>query len=390
MVIRNKRFTPDNITELSKCEIFVFGSNIHGQHHGGAARLAYEKFGAEWGKGVGLYGKTYAIPTMFQSVDEIRPYVDDFLVFARQHPNLRFLLTRIGCGIAGFKDSEIAPLFLKILDIPNITIPKEWLPILLKLGEKTGFDPNKRNEAPKVIDEEVLIVLCDKYSYEIGAGINVKLPKIKIRYVIETNKFGCAYFGDFFFHNNELYVWHKDDSFESRHSQQIVEEVFGDECKNRGYAVKHIFAGVRTPFKDADGESIYTGDVIWLSNKNQNFDDRVSPVDFLSVGAFINENASVYTFILDNHHYPLWEALNNEHLLKRVGTVFYYLNDEGDRWRLNSYVSSFNNGWYTSNEEKMFTVLMSRYTPNFQLEAYKYMILDFLNKRFDWKKLTPM
>lgn len=107
------------------CEIFVFGSNLEGLHMGGAARIAYEKFGAIWGQGVGLQGKSYAIPTMHGPVSSIKPYVDEFLEFARLHPLNRFLLTRIGCGIAGFKDTEIAPLFVDALNIPNISLPKD-------------------------------------------------------------------------------------------------------------------------------------------------------------------------------------------------------------------------------------------------------------------------
>lgn len=126
----NKRITPDFITELSMCEIFVFGSNLEGKHMGGAARIAYEKFGAIWGQGVGLQGKSYAIPTMHGPVSSIKPYVDEFLEFARLHPLNRFLITRIGCGIAGFKDTEIAPLFVDALNIPNVSLPKEWIPII--------------------------------------------------------------------------------------------------------------------------------------------------------------------------------------------------------------------------------------------------------------------
>ena len=93
MDITDKRFTPDHITELSKCEIFVFGSNLAGQHAGGAARFAYEHFGAEWGNGVGIQGRCYAIPTMHGPVSAIKPYVDDFIHYAREHPQNRFLVT---------------------------------------------------------------------------------------------------------------------------------------------------------------------------------------------------------------------------------------------------------------------------------------------------------
>ena len=123
-------FTPDFITELNDGEIFVFGSNLAGQHGGGAARLAYNQFGAEWGVGVGLIGQTYAIPTMHGGVDAIAPYVDEFIEFARQNGNMKFYVTRIGCGIAGFRDEDIAPLFRNALTVSNIVLPKSFYNIL--------------------------------------------------------------------------------------------------------------------------------------------------------------------------------------------------------------------------------------------------------------------
>lgn len=128
----DERIAPDFITELSDNEIFVFGSNLQGMHGGGAARIAYEKFGAIWGQGVGLQGKTYAIPTMHGPISTIKPYVDEFIEFAKLHPSYRFLLTRIGCGIAGFKDEELAPLFVAALNLPNIYFPKEWISIIVE------------------------------------------------------------------------------------------------------------------------------------------------------------------------------------------------------------------------------------------------------------------
>ena len=119
-----KQFTPEKITELKENEIFVFGSNLEGYHSGGAAKVAMEKFGALWGQGVGLQGKSYAIPTMQGGTETIKPYVDEFINFASNHKELTFFVTRIGCGIAGFKDEEIAPLFKKALDIENIILPK--------------------------------------------------------------------------------------------------------------------------------------------------------------------------------------------------------------------------------------------------------------------------
>ena len=121
------QFTPDFITELKENEIFVFGSNLQGMHGGGAARLAYEKFGAIWGQGVGLQGQSYGIPTMHGGVDAIKPYVDEFIEFAKSHPELTFLVTRIGCGIAGFRDEEIAPLFKECIEIDNVILPKTFI-----------------------------------------------------------------------------------------------------------------------------------------------------------------------------------------------------------------------------------------------------------------------
>lgn len=126
------QFTPDFITELKESEIFVFGSNLEGMHGGGAARIAYEEFGAIWGQGVGLQGQSYGIPTMHGGVDVIKPYVDEFVNFAKSHPELKFLVTRIGCGIAGFTDEEIAPLFKDAIEIENIYLPKSFYYIIVK------------------------------------------------------------------------------------------------------------------------------------------------------------------------------------------------------------------------------------------------------------------
>ena len=123
---QKKRTTPERITELQPNEIFVFGSNLSGMHGGGAALLAHRKFGAIWGQGVGLQGQSYGIPTMQGGVETIRPYVDEFIEFAKQHPELIFLVTRIGCGIAGFTNEEISPLFEKAHDIENIVLPEGW------------------------------------------------------------------------------------------------------------------------------------------------------------------------------------------------------------------------------------------------------------------------
>ena len=124
------RFTPAFISELKDDEVFVFGSNLAGAHGGGAARIAYEKFGAEWGVGVGLTGQSYAIPTMQGGVETIKPYVEQFIGFAREHKELFFYVTRIGCGIAGFLDDDIAPLFADAVDVENICLPASFVRVL--------------------------------------------------------------------------------------------------------------------------------------------------------------------------------------------------------------------------------------------------------------------
>lgn len=120
----SQRITPERITTLKPDEIFVFGSNLAGMHGGGAARIARLHFGAVMGVGVGLQGQSYAIPTMQGGVDTIQPYVDEFIQYAINHPELYFLVTRIGCGIAGFSEDEIAPLFRQAVPIDNISLPQ--------------------------------------------------------------------------------------------------------------------------------------------------------------------------------------------------------------------------------------------------------------------------
>ena len=124
------QFTPEMIKSLEPNEVFVFGSNLGGFHAGGAARAALNHFGAVWGQGVGLQGQSYAIPTMHGGVDAIRPYVDEFIQFAQSRPDLYFYVTRIGCGIAGFSDEQMAPLFAGALPLDNVALPKSFYDIL--------------------------------------------------------------------------------------------------------------------------------------------------------------------------------------------------------------------------------------------------------------------
>lgn len=111
------------ITDLADDEVFVFGSNASGVHGGGAARIAYEKFGAEWGQGHGHHGQSYAIDTM-SGLGVLHEEVARFLDYARRHPELRFLVTPIGTGIAGYRSDEIAPLFAGAPG--NVVLPAEF------------------------------------------------------------------------------------------------------------------------------------------------------------------------------------------------------------------------------------------------------------------------
>ena len=125
------KFTPEHITHLDQDDVFVFGSNLAGMHGGGAAMQALRHFGAEWGNGVGPQGQSYAIPTMQGGVETIKPYVDDFIEYARECDQNTFYVTRIGCGIAGFTDEEIAPLFDEALDLYNVRLPESFVKIIL-------------------------------------------------------------------------------------------------------------------------------------------------------------------------------------------------------------------------------------------------------------------
>lgn len=126
------RVSAKNIDKLEDDEVFVFGSNTEGMHAGGAARMAMN-WGAVYGKAFGLQGKTFAIPTVDytrsgkMSVDEIKKYVDEFLDFTIKNKDKKFLVTEIGCGIAGFKVSEIAPLFRKALEYSNVYLPERFI-----------------------------------------------------------------------------------------------------------------------------------------------------------------------------------------------------------------------------------------------------------------------
>ena len=123
------RVTPDNVRNLEENEIFVFGSNASGFHGGGAAAFAMRNFGAIWGQGEGLQGQSYAIPTM-EGIPDLAEAVKRFAKYAEEHAELRFLVTRIGCGIAGYTAEQIAPLFKKCIHLENVALPSDFWDVL--------------------------------------------------------------------------------------------------------------------------------------------------------------------------------------------------------------------------------------------------------------------
>lgn len=126
------RITPNNIQELKPNEVFVFGSNKDGLHYGGAAKLAYDKFGAVMRQSFGLQGQSFGINTMGGQLDMIID-ITKFKLFTLENKHLTFLVTEIGCGIAGFEPKDIAHLFADCLEEDNIYLPQRFIDYLKQI-----------------------------------------------------------------------------------------------------------------------------------------------------------------------------------------------------------------------------------------------------------------
>ncbi len=129
LIINGHRVASDRIANLDDNEIFVFGSNIQGMHGGGAAWYANRNFGAEWGVGEGLTGRTYALPTM-EGEASMQKAIENFTECARRHPELTFLVTAVGCGIAGYTPQEVAPYFSEASKLENVWLPQVFWDII--------------------------------------------------------------------------------------------------------------------------------------------------------------------------------------------------------------------------------------------------------------------
>jgi hypothetical protein len=131
MQTAEERVTPENIKLLKPNEVFVFGSNLSGRHGKGAAKTALG-WGAKWGQAAGIQGRTYGIPTKDAAIrrtltiEEIKPYVNDFIEWAKYHNANTFFVTEIGCGLAGYSPKDIAPLFADCKNVPNIYLPARF------------------------------------------------------------------------------------------------------------------------------------------------------------------------------------------------------------------------------------------------------------------------
>ena len=151
-------YTPDYIDTLLPKQIFVFGSNALGYHTGGASGTARKKFGAVWGQAEGLQGQSYAIPVDYgknvRNDVEVKAAVDRFIAFAKGHSDLFFFVTRVGCGIAGYHDEEMAEFFKAAINLNNVSLPKSFVDAINKKG--TVYDLERFVKAQEVLYAQAL------------------------------------------------------------------------------------------------------------------------------------------------------------------------------------------------------------------------------------------
>ncbi len=152
-------YTPEFVESLKDGQVFVFGSNLIGNHSGGASLVAMQRFGAVWGQAEGPQGQCYAIPVDIrgEAVENVSAYmkrhIDKFLAYAKAHPELFFLVIRVGCGNAGFDDEFVAPFFKEAIKMENVSLPKSFVEIL-KRCETDKKDNSKQRVFNLIILDE--------------------------------------------------------------------------------------------------------------------------------------------------------------------------------------------------------------------------------------------
>ncbi len=178
-ISKHKGFTPDYIDVLLPNQIFVFGSNALGYHTGGASGTARKKFGAVWGQPEGLQGQSYAIPVDYgKSVRkdaEVKNAINRFISFAEKHTELFFFVTRIGCGMGGYRDEEMAQFFREALNLKNVCLPKSFVDTLS--NGKIDFDLERFVEAQNLVYDMALREI--KEGQKRGHWIWFIFPQIK-------------------------------------------------------------------------------------------------------------------------------------------------------------------------------------------------------------------
>lgn len=174
-------YTPDCVESLEEGQVFVFGSNLVGCHSGGASAMAMQRFGAVWGQAEGQQGKCYAIPVDIrgEAVGSVSNYmkrhIDKFLTYAKEHTEQVFLVTRIGCGAAGFEENFMAPFFKEALDMENVILPKSFITVLGKETEDTESNGTQRVFNLIILDESGSMSTIEKQAV---SGLNETLQTI--------------------------------------------------------------------------------------------------------------------------------------------------------------------------------------------------------------------